>query len=403
MKASHERLVRLLGSPDLTALRVRLRARFEQDRANDEFTLNGLNETERRALAGLLGRPLRTTDSMRLRRSELDTALARAGLAESLAAALVMLDGPLLNRRRERAARALAWASVLSAQDVRLRTLIADPKGAGLLKRLSKGWPTKATQLLEATGRVLARLPAGGIPRARLAAEALGDSHGLDAGSPVATLVLRAWDFGAPRLPEERLRERWARLGVSVNELARPVLLLNLRALDTSYGARKASSGAELGEPVHLTLRDLLRAPPNWDVFGKDVFVCENPQVVATAADLLSYRCAPIVSIEGMPAAAQGVLLSQLAACGARLRYHGDFDWGGISIGNFIMRMFGAIPWRFGACDYAENVSHVNAPLSGTRTEASWDHALAHAMASRGVLIHEEAVMDTLLHDLAGR
>jgi uncharacterized protein DUF3323 len=35
-------------------------------------------------------------------------------------------------------------------------------------------------------------LPGHGISRAQLAAEVLGDSHGLDNGRPVATIVLRA-------------------------------------------------------------------------------------------------------------------------------------------------------------------------------------------------------------------
>jgi hypothetical protein len=34
-----------------------------------------------------------------------------------------------------------------------------------------------------------------------------------------------------------------------------------------------------------------------------------------------------------MPSAAQQTLLAQLAAAGARLRYHGDFDWAGLVIG----------------------------------------------------------------------
>jgi uncharacterized protein (TIGR02679 family) len=56
-----------------------------------------------------------------------------------------------------------------------------------------------------------------------------------------------------------------------------------------------------------------------------------------------------MVCTDGMPAAAQRTLLAQLAAGGATLRYHGDFDWPGINIGNFVMQAFGAMPWRFGA------------------------------------------------------
>jgi uncharacterized protein (TIGR02679 family) len=401
MTADRARLTRLLGSLDLASLRRRLRARFEQDRTTDEFTLNGLNERERRALEGLLGRSLRSADSMRLRRSELDTALARAGLADNLQAALSLLDGPIVNLRAQRTARALAWARTLAqVGDARVQALVADPKGAGLLKRLSKGRTDTASHLLESAARVLARLPAAGVPRSRLAAEVLGNAHSLDVGSPVATLLLRAWDHGAARIVGERLRDRWARLGVTVNELARPVLLLNVHAVDHSYGAQKANSSAERGEPTHLTLRDLLRAPPSWEVSSKSVFICENPEVIAAAADALAHHCAPMVCTEGMPAAAQRVLLTQLVARGARLHYHGDFDWGGIRIGNFVMRAFGAIPWRFGAREYLEIVRSVKAPLSGFRVEASWDANLATAMITHGVLIHEEAVIDTMMQDL---
>jgi Protein of unknown function (DUF2398) len=54
---------------------------------------------------------------------------------------------------------------------------------------------------------------------------------------------------------EESVRDRWARLGITVNELALPALCLNLPRLDID--------GAHLspGEPVHL-LRTLLRRPP---------------------------------------------------------------------------------------------------------------------------------------------
>jgi len=38
-----------------------------------------------------------------------------------------------------------------------------------------------------------------------------------------------------------------------------------------------------------------------------------------------------------MLAAAQRTLLMQLRRAGATLRYHGDFDWPGIAIGNVVM------------------------------------------------------------------
>ena len=45
-------------------------------------------------------------------------------------------------------------------------------------------------------------------------------------------------------------------------------------------------------------------------------------------------------------------LLRMLAEAGCELRYHGDFDWGGIRIGNVIFGRLRARPWRFDTADY---------------------------------------------------
>lgn len=60
---------------------------------------------------------------------------------------------------------------------------------------------------------------------------------------------------------------------VSRRELNNPVLTLNLTRSS--------------GEPAYLTVRQLVRNPPSWDYLGRQVFVCENPAVVAVAADEL--------------------------------------------------------------------------------------------------------------------
>ena len=142
---------------------------------------------------------------------------------------------------------------------------------------------------------------------------------------------------------DETAREIWAGAGILVNELARPALFLNLPVQNQLAGS---------GEPGYVSLRALLRAPPLWDVAGRAIFVCENPNLVAIAADALGVECAPLACTDGMPAAAQRTLLMQLSAAGARLYYHGDFDWPGIGIGNFVMQQFGALAWRFRTEDY---------------------------------------------------
>jgi uncharacterized protein (TIGR02679 family) len=399
-----ERLEKLMGGVELANLRLRLRARYERGASSDEFTLTDLLGHERRALAGLLGRRTLAAGSMRIRQSELDAALAHAGIAVTLREALEFLDGPLSDRRADRAARGQAWSVALSlTAEPRLAALLTNAAGTALLKRLSGSDPARAELLLTQAARVLNRLPGRGISRAQLAAEVLGDSHGLDNGRPVATIVLRACpaepsieviEAAGLQGAEESVRERWARLGITVNELALPALCLNL---PSSLGL-----GLSPGEPIHFSLRSLLRHPPTWHVAHRDVFVCENPNIVTIAADSLGLACAPLVCTDGMPSAAQQTLLVQLAAAGARLRYHGDFDWGGLTIGNFVMREFGADPWRFETTDYLSATAEHGITLrENNRVMAQWDDRLASAMSERGVVVHEEAVVETLLRDLA--
>ena len=399
-----ERLRHLLGAEELRALRERLRSRYERGTSLDQFTLTDLAPHERRALAGLLGRRAVAAGSMRLRRSELDAALSHAGISVSLRQALEFLDGPLADRRADRAARQQSWDTAFSCiEEPRLAALVENVAGSALVKRLAASDPERAQSLLQQAARVLARLPGHGISRAQLAADALGDSHGLDNGRAVGTIVLRACaadpllesvEAAGLQDAEESLRERWARLGVTVNALTLPALCLNLpMAADPMHQA---------GEPVHLSLRRLLRHPPAWAVADRDVFVCENPDIVAIAADRFGSTCAPLVCTDGMPSAAQQTLLAQLAVGGARLRYHGDFDWGGVTIGNFVMREFGAEPWRFGTTDYLAATAKHGVPLrAGRAVVAQWDDRLAGAMADRGVVVHEEGVAEILMMDLA--
>lgn len=408
MTPDHERLLRVLGTPQLASLRQRLRLRFERGATNDEFTLTRLSAVERQTLAGILGRTVSSSESMRLSQRELDALLLRARLAPDLRSALEAIDGPIENRRALRLQREQAWNALIGAEsDPRLRGLLTNPASLGLLRRFSGDDASRAQVLIENARRVLARLPAQGTVLAQLAAESLGDAHALDAGSPVATIVLRAAEFdaspgqrSAEDLVETRARELWARLGISVYELAAPVLCLNLRARPDTSLSQLVMQAAAAGEPLHLSLRALLRHRPVWRLQDERVFVCENPSVIAIAADRLGVACAPMVCIEGMPAAAQRTLLGQLAQDGARLCYHGDFDWPGLRIGNFVMREFGAAAWRFAAQDY-----RVANPVSGRHLGAApvvadWDTSLGTLMQETGFAVDEEAVVDSLLADL---
>ena len=411
------RLQRLLGGDALAALRGRLRRRYEtapDDGAIGRFRISGLSEDEHAALAALLGRPPRAAGSLAVDVAALDAALQQSGIARSLHHALEQLDGPIVHRATARRALEAAWSDVVGGcGHADLVTWLRTPSGLGLLKRLAGSDPATARGQIRRAEAVLRRLPANGVPRSQLAADALGDAHGLDNGQPVATLVLAVWrTIAAPvrddeedgatastdppqTASDERARDIWARAGVLVNELARPVLFLNLPVI--------GGHAATPGEPAYASLRALLRSPPAWDVAGRIVFVCENPNLVAIAADRLGTDCAPLVCTDGAPAAAQRCLLAQLVRSGAVLRYHGDFDWPGIQIGNQLMRDHGAQPWRFGAADYRAAIgtaSGLGQTLAGRVVEAGWDAALSPAMQEHRIAVAEEALAAVLVPDL---
>ena len=441
------RLQQLLGGPALAALRLRLRRVYEQAQPGAEpavLRLSALAPHETEAMQALAGRAPSRSASIHIDLHAVAQRLQAAGLGSILRSVLEVLDGPIAPRAVERAAAATAWAGVAaSAPHPALAPLLASPGGLGLLKRLAGRDAGRAGVLCQQAARVLAALPALGQPRASLAALCLGNAHALDPGQPVATLLLAAWrqaarhakranstdeidsdididsgdgdgNGGDPhpsnndtgndndRDPhngrnsdrDEGSRALWAAQGVSVNELARPALALNL----------PVPGQASDGQPRYWSLRQLLREPPAWQVAARDVFVCENPNLVAMVADALGACCAPLVCTEGMPAAAQRALLLQLAAAGAHLHYHGDFDWPGVAIANRVLQDFGARPWRMGASDYLAAVdgacAEARAPLRGSVVAAAWDDALAVAMQARACAMAEEALAPTLLSDL---
>lgn len=192
-------------------------------------------------------------------------------------------------------------------------------------------------------------------------------------------------------------------MGVLYGELTSPVLTLNLPGDVATVTGRALAVWGEAGQPLHLTVRQLLRDPPELRLCGRSVFVCENPVVVAEASNRLGAHSAPLVCVSGHPAGAATLLLRRLAEAEAVLRYHGDFDWPGLTIANGIVTRFGARPWRLGAAAYRSAVvsDRGGAPLHGTPVTAGWDAPLTDAMADLRVRVEEEAVLDDLLGDLA--
>ncbi len=417
-RVDRERLNRLLGDSELAWVLDRVRRRIELGQPLDGvIARRSATSAEQDAVARLFGRQPRPARGISVSLAELDALLRRSAVHEGgLAEAVVTLTGRVTVRADRIAAEERAWAraftriEAVAAERAEVTALVGRMRAGGVVKRLAGGSPDVGQELLDALASVVAALPsAGGESLSAFAARVTGRAHALDDGSPLGSLaigVARALTGLEPPGPDESTaearREAWGAVGVLCDELSSTVLTLGLPGDQSGTGRLLAAAGAS-GEPVWLTLRQLVRSPPQWcEADAAAVHVVENPSVVALAADTLGRRCGPLVCTNGQPRAAAMLLLRSLAAAGCCLRHHGDFDWAGLTIGNLLHRRLPIEPWQFGRAAYLRAVAaHPHAaPLTGSPTSASWDPALGEAMREADRQIEEELVAGELLKSL---
>jgi uncharacterized protein (TIGR02679 family) len=409
------KLDRLLGGEPAAWLVRRARDRLESGRPlTGTVTLPAATAEQRRAVERLTGRVARAGVSLSVSLTEVDRILRDSGAAPGgLAEAVTRLTGPLRDRHRERADLAAAWDAAFAPLDTategreefaRWREWL---DATGVVRRLAPD-PDQARLHLTQVAAVLRRLPSCGVPIGRLAAECCGDAHALDDGRPVGTLVLSAvralagLPFAAEGAADSR-RAAWAAAGVHLDELSSLVLCLGLPGDTRTALGRMLASCREAGQPAVLTLRQLrCHGEP---LCAARVRICENPVVVAAAADELGARCQPLVCVGGQPSAAGLRLLELLAAGGGEFGYHGDFDWGGVRIAQVVRHRVNWRPWQYDHVAYEDAVSAArqlapSAGLAGEPAATPWDAELAAAMRHRNIRIEEELTLDALLQDL---
>jgi uncharacterized protein (TIGR02679 family) len=407
-------LIRLFGGPEYAKLFMAARKRVEESGVESarSMTLESLSDAERTALAGLFGLKRRPGLEFRVDLGRLDAVLRASSAESGLIEVLRALGGPLKDKKAlrvsERAAEEALWTdaeSTVASRPVLLEWL-AEVRSQGLLARAARAASMEERRLLAEGLRVVGLLPSKGTPLAVLAAEATGDAHALDSGRPLGGLVLRAVAklMGRLEVPTSSAGRRrlWQDVGVLCDPLSPHALVLGLRPLGDGHVDRYLRQSAESGEPVKLTLAQVLRHMPVLPA-GEVVRVCENPSVVAVAAERLGSRCPALVCTEGVPTTAVMTLLDNVHQHGASLRFHGDFDWGGLRIANEIFARFEAIPWRFGAREYREAVvAGLGTPgLAGFPVAACWEPELGEVLREVGQAVYEERVVDTLVADLA--
>jgi uncharacterized protein (TIGR02679 family) len=404
-----ERIRGALGGPELAWLVGRCRTRIEHGRPlTGTVTRTPASPQERAAVARLLGRPAGRGTGLSLRLEDLDAEITDAGIAPDLRAAVEVLTGPLRDLPGEQAgeqARIDAMAEMLRSGPHRgagwyetwVDALVTD----GTLTRLARRGDHR---LAGRAAAVLGRLPADGtLPLPVLAERAVGDTKAL-AGTPLARLVLRALalrDGTAP--PQGRPAERatWLSAGVVVDDLASQVLVLNLRCQERHIVATWLADAADFGVPFRLTLHQLGLDPLTPQ--GREVYVCENPAVLRTAAAELEKASRPLVCTEGVPSAACLRLLDAAARSGVRVRWHADLDWTGLRTTGDAVRRFGATPWRMTGADYLAGLARGESePLRGVPAASPWDPTLAAELDRCGRAVMEERVLSDLLGDLSG-
>jgi len=382
-------------------------------RPSGTLRLHGLDRDERHALAGLIGRPI-AHDRATVDLADLDRRLRDSGVATGLVGAVERVRGPLVDRPGLRRARADAVAGVWAAgrrglDDVGLggapwaEPWFDDLRRAGTLGRVPAA---RAEREFTVAVRCLKAIPhlSGDPPcdRRDLASLVTGDAHALDDGSLLGALVLRAAAaMVAMPYPSGAAGRRalWRAVGVLTDEVSTTVLTAGLRTSDGSWLDERTDAGWE----SHLTIRDLRRLDIRATDDGR-VYVCENPRVLEAAVDAGSRR--GLVCTQGQPAVVVKALLRRLAEGGSELRYHGDFDWPGITIANLLVDGYQCRPWWFGAADYLDALARL-APivaelpvLNGLRVESNWDTQLTTEMATAGRAVHEELLLEGLIADL---
>ncbi|WP_298132793.1 TIGR02679 family protein [Micropruina sp.] len=380
-------------------------ARLARDPAARSFQVDLPVAEQREALADLLGTPLRPGTRTRV------PLTGPRGLAVAVeqASGLSLIDylqcrfGPLLDpavaRRQGADQRDELWRWWLGHPLLTARPHLNE--WAEQVMRLgARGGPVATRSLLERVLLVLDELPAADELLPVLAGRLLNDTHALDAGRTLTSHILGAVaaDLGVDK-PNDAAgrRELWRTVGVRDDELSSMVLVAGLRPAGDTTSAQLCRLAAAAGEAASLTLAQVRRQAAPWN--AERVYVVENPAILALAVGEFGVRVPPMLCGSGWPSAAVAQLLSRLAAEGATVAYHGDFDGEGVRIANHLISIPGVEPWRMDTDDYLRQVADHGAPV-GRVTEASWDAGLAPAMIERGVAVLEETVWPQLRADL---
>ncbi|MBI1249341.1 TIGR02679 family protein [bacterium] len=431
-----DRLVMLLRSDECSPLLSRLRKKFQRGESlTGRCRFSNLTREQATRISELTGAG-RRGDSISVDLDQFTQVVVNTGRFDSLESLVQLACGKQLqNLRATRDEHSAQWQRVWRHSECLVENLnasLSERKGdqlvghgsqtasftaktvseavsamrqSGWLRRTAIRNPAAAMVLLDQSFALLELLPVHPTPLPVFAAKHCGDSHALDDSTNLGRIMLRLLTRQSVTQQKKAFNRRriWESVGVVTDELSSTALALNLPASGNSLTDQLLQNHRGNGMPVRLTFRHLRVHPPTFVVPSNEhesrIYVCENPSILAEAANRLGAECPPIICVEGHPSLACWVLLEQLCARQFRLAYHGDFDWGGIRIANEIYDAFGFEPWRFTSSFHITQSKH-HRKLRPPESEALWDQNLAETIRRAGVSIEEEAVIDDLLFDL---
>ena len=262
------------------------------------------------------------------------------------------LDDRAAARQRRSDERADLWAWLDAHETVRAQPALAEWTARCRAGGLIDGSAQRTRDVFSSALIVLAALPADGEPLPVFAARVChGNSHALDDGTRLSSLVLRALSavYGAePPGNAQQRRGLWARAGIADDELSATVLAAGLRPLGEGYVSRIATACTDSGHAASVSLAQL-RDPGPFHLAAEPVHITENPSIMALALRRFGPYCPPLICTSGWPNSAAVHLLRLLADHGATLHYHGDFDGEGIRIAAYLLDKTPARPWRMTA------------------------------------------------------
>lgn len=391
----NEQVLAALSRPELAPLVTELARRMGASGRPVVSVQVRLNQAGLEALAGLLGSARLPSSPTRVRVADIARRLDTD--ADGLRRAIETGYGPIGNRAAERQTRRDVIAA--AADDVAEAAELLGPavqEWARTAVASISGSPDKRRDDILCILSVVAEQRDRPQPLPVVAANTLLDAHAFDIGTRLGDLLAACCAIAAGRASPKTAhawRDAVASAGIIADELSSSVTTWNLHPREGHPLAGSVAAVAAREEPAVWTL-SMLRRWPLTNAPSR-VLVVENPSVLAVAA--ADHYDGTVICCSGRPTVATTLLLEQLAAAGATIDTHADFDEAGLGITAKFVEV-GYRPWQMTGETYLSHLELAGAARElGMVPATPWDPRLAAAFTQYRQPIYEELLIDEIL------